>query len=271
MTSTVTPYILIDAEALKSKGVGIYKYGQATDICGLEFCSDYPGGKEAFVNYMLNYLTPSEPIPTRFGFDDVMTTIGDDDLRRIVDDDIMAIINENVDTINDDYFGNIIDDILSDGKINENDSDKLFDAVDEMRYQSDLLSTLLNLLDYLDKTRSSDFPAGVDKEQVMQIISEIRADVLKAIPVYFDAKKTLREITKQNDYSGTELLSIIHATDTNIDAAKPLAEKIVKNIDKLFLEMKASQLDNEFFDDFKKSDSDVVIRNGTSETAHAPE
>ena len=38
-----------DAEALKSKGTGTSQYGSATGICGLQLCSDIPGGKDAWM------------------------------------------------------------------------------------------------------------------------------------------------------------------------------------------------------------------------------
>lgn len=38
-----------DADAIKSKGVGTSKYGSSTDICGLQLCSDIPGGKAAWM------------------------------------------------------------------------------------------------------------------------------------------------------------------------------------------------------------------------------
>lgn len=38
-----------DANALKSKGTAILKYGSGTDICGLQLCSEVPGGKSAWV------------------------------------------------------------------------------------------------------------------------------------------------------------------------------------------------------------------------------
>jgi len=38
-----------DVDAIKSKGVGTSKYGSSTDICGLQLCSDIPGGKDAWM------------------------------------------------------------------------------------------------------------------------------------------------------------------------------------------------------------------------------
>ena len=38
-----------DANALKSKGVGTSKYGSSTNICGIQLCSEYPGGKAAWL------------------------------------------------------------------------------------------------------------------------------------------------------------------------------------------------------------------------------
>ena len=37
-----------DVEALKGEGVGSSKYGSSTNVCGLQLCSDYPGGKAAW-------------------------------------------------------------------------------------------------------------------------------------------------------------------------------------------------------------------------------
>ena len=44
MTSSFT-----DAEALKGKGVGTSQYGSSTNICGLQLCSEIPGGKAAWL------------------------------------------------------------------------------------------------------------------------------------------------------------------------------------------------------------------------------
>jgi len=38
-----------DADALKGQGVGTMKFGSSTDICGLQLCSEIPGGKEAWM------------------------------------------------------------------------------------------------------------------------------------------------------------------------------------------------------------------------------
>ena len=40
--------VVLNAEALKGKGVGISQYGSNTNVCGLVMCSEYPGGKEAY-------------------------------------------------------------------------------------------------------------------------------------------------------------------------------------------------------------------------------
>ena len=37
-----------DVEALKGEGVGSSKYGSSTNVCGLQLCSEYPGGKTAW-------------------------------------------------------------------------------------------------------------------------------------------------------------------------------------------------------------------------------
>jgi len=38
-----------DADALKSKGTATSQYGSSTNICGLDLCSNYPGGKSAWI------------------------------------------------------------------------------------------------------------------------------------------------------------------------------------------------------------------------------
>ena len=47
-TAGLTTDYFTDAEAIKGKGVGISSYGSSTNICGLQFCSDIPGGKAAW-------------------------------------------------------------------------------------------------------------------------------------------------------------------------------------------------------------------------------
>ena len=47
-TAGLTSDYFTDANALKSKGVGTSKYGTSTNVCGLQLCSDIPGGKEAW-------------------------------------------------------------------------------------------------------------------------------------------------------------------------------------------------------------------------------
>ena len=47
-TAGMTSDYFTDANALKGKGVGTNQYGSSTNVCGLELCSDYPGGKAAW-------------------------------------------------------------------------------------------------------------------------------------------------------------------------------------------------------------------------------
>ena len=47
--ATVASIDLIQfAEAIKGKGVGTSSYGSATNVCGLQLCSEIPGGKDAW-------------------------------------------------------------------------------------------------------------------------------------------------------------------------------------------------------------------------------
>ena len=47
-TAGLTSDYFTDANALKSKGVGTSQYGAATNVCGLQLCSEIPGGKAAW-------------------------------------------------------------------------------------------------------------------------------------------------------------------------------------------------------------------------------
>ena len=42
-------YVIEDVEALKSDGTKIPKYGSSTNVCGLQLCSEIPGGKIAWL------------------------------------------------------------------------------------------------------------------------------------------------------------------------------------------------------------------------------
>ena len=57
-----------DADALKGKGVGTMKYGSSTDICGLQLCSEIPGGKAAWMAEQ-GKSTPAAPVNEDHGDD----------------------------------------------------------------------------------------------------------------------------------------------------------------------------------------------------------
>ncbi len=48
-TTGLTTDYFTDANALKGKGVGTSQYGSSTDICGLQMCSEIPGGHAAWM------------------------------------------------------------------------------------------------------------------------------------------------------------------------------------------------------------------------------
>ena len=48
-TAGLTTDYFTDVEALKGEGVGSSKYGSATNVCGLQLCSEIPGGKAAWI------------------------------------------------------------------------------------------------------------------------------------------------------------------------------------------------------------------------------
>ena len=51
-----------DADALKSKGNSIAQYGSSTNICGLDLCSNYPGGRAAWEEDQASGNTPVAPV-----------------------------------------------------------------------------------------------------------------------------------------------------------------------------------------------------------------
>ncbi|MGH1522361.1 MAG: DUF7482 domain-containing protein, partial [Nitrosopumilus sp.] len=60
-TAGVTTDYFSDADALKSQGTGTSKYGSSTGVCGLQLCSEIPGGKDAW-NAQQGKVTPVAPV-----------------------------------------------------------------------------------------------------------------------------------------------------------------------------------------------------------------
>ena len=60
-TAGLTTDYFTDANAIKGQGVGISKYGSQTDVCGLQLCSDIPGGKAAWMEQQ-KMPTPVAPV-----------------------------------------------------------------------------------------------------------------------------------------------------------------------------------------------------------------
>ncbi|MCH6586500.1 MAG: hypothetical protein IH792_05685 [Thaumarchaeota archaeon] len=60
-TAGLTTDYFTDADALKSKGTGTSKYGSSTNICGLQLCSEFPGGKAAWIEQQ-KIPTPVAPV-----------------------------------------------------------------------------------------------------------------------------------------------------------------------------------------------------------------
>jgi hypothetical protein len=60
-TAGMTTDYFSDADALKSKGTGTSKYGSSTGVCGLQLCSEIPGGKDAW-NAQQGKVTPVAPV-----------------------------------------------------------------------------------------------------------------------------------------------------------------------------------------------------------------
>jgi len=73
MTAAVAASVNIiqDADAIKSKGTGTSQYGSSTNICGVQLCSEIPGGKAAWMEQQKNP-TPVEPVAEEETMDETM-------------------------------------------------------------------------------------------------------------------------------------------------------------------------------------------------------
>ncbi len=60
-TTGLTTDYFTDADALKGKGVGTSQYGSSTGVCGLQLCSEIPGGKDAWMAQQ-GQTTPVAPV-----------------------------------------------------------------------------------------------------------------------------------------------------------------------------------------------------------------
>ena len=69
-----------DAEALKSQGVGTSKYGSQTDVCGLQLCSEIPGGKAAWMAEQKTDTIPADAPETQMTDEDHDSKMTDADL-----------------------------------------------------------------------------------------------------------------------------------------------------------------------------------------------
>ena len=56
-TAGLSTNYMPDADALKGKGVSTSKYGSATNVCGLQLCSEIPGGKESWLEEQRKQIT----------------------------------------------------------------------------------------------------------------------------------------------------------------------------------------------------------------------
>ncbi len=60
-TTGLTTDYFTDAEAIKSQGTGTSQYGSSTNVCGLQLCSEIPGGKDAWMEQQ-KQPTPVAPV-----------------------------------------------------------------------------------------------------------------------------------------------------------------------------------------------------------------
>lgn len=75
-----------EAQALKGQGVKSSKYGSNTDVCGLQLCSEIPGGKAAWMAEQgkSKPVTPVTEIPEKMEKETVMDEITEEDLGSVL-------------------------------------------------------------------------------------------------------------------------------------------------------------------------------------------
>ncbi len=70
-TAGLTTNYFTDADALRGQGVPGSKYGSNTDVCGLQLCSEIPGGKDAWKEQQ-KMPTPLAPVEEEVMMEETM-------------------------------------------------------------------------------------------------------------------------------------------------------------------------------------------------------
>jgi hypothetical protein len=92
-TAGMTTDYFSDAEALKGSGVGTSKYGSSTDVCGIQLCSEIPGGKSAW-NAGEN-VTPVAPVEEEHMEEAMMKeddSMMEDTMEEIIEADLGSVL-----------------------------------------------------------------------------------------------------------------------------------------------------------------------------------
>lgn len=83
-TTGLTTDYFTDADAIKSKGTRTSQYGSSTNICGLQLCSEIPGGKDAWREQQ-KQSTPVAPVTEDAVMEEtMMETITEADLGSVL-------------------------------------------------------------------------------------------------------------------------------------------------------------------------------------------
>jgi len=76
-----------DADAIKGKGVGTSKYGSDTGICGLDLCSNFPGGRAAWEADQGSTITPVAPVK-----EELMEETYEEESKELTEADLGSVL-----------------------------------------------------------------------------------------------------------------------------------------------------------------------------------
>ena len=94
-TAGMTTDYFSDAEALKSQGTGTSKYGSSTNICGVQLCSEIPGGKEAWMIEQ-GKVAPVAPVEKSVMKESVMGESHEDEMTEVDLGSVLRLSRANV-------------------------------------------------------------------------------------------------------------------------------------------------------------------------------
>ena len=80
-----------DADALKGEGVRTAQYGSSTGVCGLQLCSEYPGGKEAWLADQ-GRTTPAAPVIEEEEHEEMHDDMHDEHEESLTEADLGSVL-----------------------------------------------------------------------------------------------------------------------------------------------------------------------------------